>query len=214
MPQPLTSLVPDVLNNPDYKFSISAGAANYGVPIPIFEGVPEFAVWSMDVIAKWSAVEASTLRSVAVLCGGSPEAAFQHYIELRSNSSKVPAMLIIAKLTVNKEHIELIDRMRRFSASCEKRRNAIAHHSWGFFLNRTDGVLLIDPKYIVSRTGAADVSHLSKVMVWFKQDFDTLRQDIHDYGTCIRLLRGLRKDRKNHAEYSFHIEGHLKARGF
>jgi hypothetical protein len=214
MPQPLTSLVPNVLNNPEYRFSISSGAASYGVPIPMFENVPEFAVWSMDVIAKWSAVELSTLRSVAVLCGGRSEPAFQHYIELRSNTSKIPAMLIIAKLAVNQEYIELIDRLRRFCNSCEKQRNAIAHHSWGFFLNKTDAVLLIDPKYLVVRTGAVDISHLSKLMVWSKKDFDALRQDIHDYGTCITLMKDLRRDRENHAEYACLIEDHLAARGF
>ena len=211
MPQPLSTFDRIAAANQGAHISIGGLSSNYGVPNQIFFGKEQFASLSMDVIARWSTLEMTVLLTMARLVGGPTKGAFSTYAELRSKNAKTPAIKIIAKLTIGVAQHKLVDRIFKFYDACEKSRNTIAHHTWGFFHNRNDAILLVDPVDLINRTG--DLAP-SKVFVWRVSDFIELTRKLHELTMCVDSMSGLRNDQEDKKTYEANIDLKLKMFSF
>jgi hypothetical protein len=217
VPQPLTSYDPTFLESGKGLSFASIGSGG-GKAHKTFRGRhAHFGGLAMEVIAKWAVVENTLLLTASAFVGGPEHAVYQGLSALRARTSKLEVFRTIAEILVHADHRDLVGRMLRFYRSCEKRRNILAHHSWGFLHQKYDVALLIDYR---DWHGRSREEFLPKVMVWTINDFEKLAMDIVDLQKCIDLLGSVsdafasKNTMRTKELFVSSIEERLKSRGF
>lgn len=142
----------------------------------------------MECVAEWSLVEMDVIMTFSRLSGGPPALATQIYAELSGKGPKTAALIALSRFAIADENLDIFNLVRTLTRSCELRRNRIVHWTWGFFHDRDDAILLVDPNNLVIRKGNLDEE---KIQVWFKSDFTNLAQEIRDLSTNYHLMSGL-----------------------
>lgn len=189
MPQPLSR----VANKSLYHFA--SRQASYGVRQPVFRGHEKFGLLAMECLAEWAYVEMDIVMLFSRLSGGPMRDAFQIYAALDGDGPKGAVLNAMAQLKIRPNDLALFHAVRKLSRSCRDGRNKIAHWTWGFFSERDDAILLVHPIDLINRTTDLD---LSKVEVWFVNDFTDLAQRMRVLGTCYSLMSSL--SRGDHRE--------------
>lgn len=178
-------------------YSLCLSAATEGRAQDIFEARHHFASAAMEVIVGWSHVETQIVALIAKLCEGSMSDAFAIYstIESAPTKRKIVAELVDRKYSAADHKAACA--VLKFSSVCEKKRNQIAHHTWGFFHDtQIDGVILIDPRHWAYQAQFDK----TKAFVWSMADFSELKQDMYDLKQCYDMLRSL-NDAEGHDVY-------------
>lgn len=210
MPQPLEKFDPQFSSsNRVVRFS-GVGTHDRRSSNIFRGGRAKFGALAMETIAKWAAVENELISSVSSFVYKGDEELLDEFRTLRARGSRLAVFRVISRLHLGSEQRHLVDRVLRLYASCEKRRNILAHHAWGFLDDRSDVVLLIDYRDWVGKERS---SLLSKAMVWNAKDFDELATDIIALNSCLRRLTYIssRMEKKIDAEATKSIAAAITA---
>ncbi|MBS0123107.1 hypothetical protein [Thetidibacter halocola] len=142
MPQPLTKFDPQFSKSGKGLSFGHMGATKGMVAHKTFHCQHQhFGSLAMEVIAKWSFAENQLLMTVSRFVGGPEHEVYLGFSALRAKTSKLEVFRTISELLIDPTVRSLVARVLRFYASCQKRRDAVAHHAWGFLPDRDDVAL-------------------------------------------------------------------------
>jgi hypothetical protein len=110
---------------------------------------PEVGAWIAQCIACYSWVETQTSRLFAALLKLNVEAGIELYNELGGASLKENGLKILARSRLSPPDYAIIEALLKVIQSHQKIRDKIAHWYWGKSDQIEDGLILIDPKYIL-----------------------------------------------------------------
>lgn len=110
---------------------------------------PELAFLAMQAIATWSDVEQFMLRLYVTLAGGAKSDAAALFLALESDGPKNQAINTLAERKLDKQNQAVLATIQKLASTQYKKRNALAHQTWGWSPNLTDALLLVDPRVTV-----------------------------------------------------------------
>ena len=110
---------------------------------------PEVGAWIAQCIACYSWVETQTSRLFSMLLRLNVEAGIELYNELGGASLKESGLKILARSRLAPPDYAIIEALLKVIQSHQKIRDKIAHWYWGKSDQIEDGLILIDPKYIL-----------------------------------------------------------------
>jgi hypothetical protein len=112
---------------------------------------PEVAAWIGQCVTCWAQVEAQASRLFTLLSGLNAEAGVALYNSFTGASLKENSIKVLARSGLARKDYELIDALLRVVRSHQNTRDKIAHWYWLFSDQIPDGLVLIDPKGILTR---------------------------------------------------------------
>jgi hypothetical protein len=131
---------------------------------------PKLAVLVSEAIASWSNVESFMLRLFIELVGGRKSTAADMFLALETGGPKKAAIGAAAKSRLSDEHLELLRAIMAVADTNEKERNKLAHWAWGESDDIPDGLLLLDPKSLVTMEFDSEFAkRLSEKIYVYKQ---------------------------------------------
>jgi hypothetical protein len=110
---------------------------------------PEVGAWIAQCIACYSWVETQTSRLFSLLLKLNVEAGVELYNGFGGASLKENGLKILARSRLAPPDFAIIDALLKVIQSNQKTRDKIAHWYWGKSDQIEDGLVLIDPKYIL-----------------------------------------------------------------
>jgi len=110
---------------------------------------PEVGAWIAQCIACYSWVETQTSRLFSLLLGLNVEAGIELYIGFGAASLKENGLRILARSRLAPPDYAIIEALLKVIQSHQKIRDKIAHWYWGKSDQIGDGLILIDPRYIL-----------------------------------------------------------------
>jgi hypothetical protein len=124
---------------------------------------PEVGAWIAQCIACYSWVETQTSRLFSLLLGLNVEAGMELYNEFGSAPMKEKGLRILARSRLAPPDYTIIEALLKVIQSNQKIRDKIAHWYWGKSDQIGDGLVLIDPKYILLHDARlADIRNANK----------------------------------------------------
>lgn len=174
MPQPLSRVLP----------TASVLIANGGDRV--LSRHPELAVQAMEAIGSWSNVESFLIGLYVELMGGPNELASTAYLSLETQSAKTQAIQAVARKSLSKENLRLLNAILAVAKTHQKSRDKLAHHVWGESPDIPDALLLADPKALVGNDFVYD-----DIYVYRAKDFSsiiTANDRLCGYGLQFRFI--------------------------
>jgi hypothetical protein len=110
---------------------------------------PVVGAWIAQCIACYSWVETQTSRLFSLLFRVNVEAGIELYNEFGGASLKESGLKILARSRLSPPDYAIIEALLKVIQSNQKVRDKIAHWYWGISDQIDDGLILIDPKYIL-----------------------------------------------------------------
>jgi len=83
------------------------------------------------------------------MAGPQREETARQWVEWGSDAKKAAALKTAALTVLSKEETSLLDRIIIIANGCKKDRDKLAHGFWGFCPEIDDGLVCIDPKFII-----------------------------------------------------------------
>jgi hypothetical protein len=120
---------------------------------------PEVAAWIGQCITCWSSVETQTSGLFTLLLGLNVEAGMELYNSFASASLKENGIKILARSNLRRPDYEIIEALLKVVDSHQKIRDKIAHWYWGFSDQISDGLVLIDPRVLLSRNARVEAKN-------------------------------------------------------
>lgn len=124
------------------------------VLLPLPEQRPEVAVEIARCIATWAQAENALSLLFLVLLGGNEVVGSQLYNSFESATAKMSALRSVAITSILPEESILFEALLRLVKSKQKIRDKIVHWLWGVSPEFKDGLILIDPKLVLSRNAS------------------------------------------------------------
>jgi hypothetical protein len=166
---------------------------------------PEVGAWIAQCIACYSWVETQTSRLFSALLRLNVEAGIELYNELGGASLKENGLKILARSRLAPPDYAIIEALLKVIQSHQKIRDKIAHWYWGKSDQIEDGLVLIDPKYIlIHRARLADIRNegkrptyedyrypLDKIYVYRVQDLQVDAKAFIDLALLVNKCHGL-----------------------
>lgn len=129
---------------------------------------PGLAVLSMEALISWTRVERFLLSTYLELLGSPSDNAVTAYLAVDNRGTKTAMINAVGKKVLSAENFELLQAIMKHLKSCQKKRDRLAHWSWGYSPQLENAFLLIDPRASVTSTDAHDKS---LIQVYREQDF-------------------------------------------
>lgn len=111
---------------------------------------PEVAAWIAQCITCWSWVETQVSRLFTLLLKLNVEAGVELYNSFGGASLKENGIKVLARSRLRTPDYEIIEALLKVVQSHQKIRDKIAHWYWGKSDDIQDGLVLINPKYILA----------------------------------------------------------------
>lgn len=140
MPQPLSSLI-----KRDDQWTITLDAQE-------LRKQPLLAAMASEVIAKASSMDFAMGRILVHLLHTSPPVAFSIFSSVTDASNREKMILAAAKTALSPEDFERFRAVYTIYRRCLDSRNKLAHWIWGSCNLVPEGLLLVDPRYLLTHT--------------------------------------------------------------
>ena len=154
---------------------------------------PEVAMWIAQCIANWSWVESSTGSLFVNLLGTNLPTGAALYNDMASALSKDRALRSVALSSLTQEEYTLLGALLKLRESHQRARDRLAHWYWGVCAELDDGLVLVDPRYLIQYK--ANVLHLNDKNQPKSTEFDVNK--IY----AVRV-KDLKEDTKKFAEFA------------
>jgi hypothetical protein len=112
---------------------------------------PEVAAGIGQCIMRWATVETQVSHIFTVLAGLNSEAGVELYNAFGGASLKDNSIKVLARSRLEPSDCKIIEALLKVVQSHQKIRDKIAHWYWGMSDDIPDGLILIDPKYLLAR---------------------------------------------------------------
>lgn len=137
-----------------------------------FEHNPKLTILAMRCIATWSDVEQFMLSVYVTLAGGAKSDAAAVFLALESDGAKNNAISILAERKLDKTELAILRAIQKLAGAQYKRRNVLAHQTWGYSTDLPDALLLVDPRVTVVWDAPSDDQNIrDHIMVYKDADF-------------------------------------------
>ena len=110
---------------------------------------PEAAAWVAQCIANWSWVESTMGTLFSNLLGTNLPAGAALYNDMTSALSKDRALRSVALAALTADDYALLEALLKFKDGHQRTRDKYAHWYWGICDEITDGLVLVDPRYML-----------------------------------------------------------------
>ena len=110
---------------------------------------PEAAAWIAQCIANWSWVESATGSLFVNLLGTNLPAGAALYNDMTSALAKDRALRSVALAALSPEDYALLEAILKIKDAHQRTRDKLAHWYWGICAEIRDGLVLVDPRYLM-----------------------------------------------------------------
>lgn len=148
MPQPLSKLL-----KRDSEWSIQFEPE-------VLQKQQEMAAKIAEIIARASAFDQALSQVLVQVLHASPEPAFAMYGEVMDARNRRAMILAAAKCALSAEDFEILEVASAVIKSQVDIRNKFAHWLWGACKQIPDGLLLVDPRYLLNHSRTYQQAHL------------------------------------------------------
>lgn len=181
------------------------GMAEFDFTVKAIDHKPEFAAMAMQVIATWSAIDATTLHMAARLVATDVEMVSRMLVAITGSEGRRAAVAAIVTMALkdDEDGLELFTLVKRATNSLRGRRNEYAHDPWAYWSRLPDSLLLF-PSGHVATSDAQFEAALRDRVAWLEGDgtepepqtppwYDTTKIMVYRQGDFVRDVRDARK---------------------
>jgi hypothetical protein len=154
---------------------------------------PKLAPLIAEIIARWADIEANTgsILSYMLSAEAAPTAAM--FYAVRSSSAQMDMILAAGWAKLYDPELEIFEAVIQAARSAARKRNAIAHHVWGYTTDLPEALLLIEPEaYSDIFVAIQDVLKWPPGDRWDRGQIDASRTWVYRENDFLEIIAELR----------------------
>jgi hypothetical protein len=157
----------------------------------------ETAAWIAQCIANWSWVESAIGGLFVNLLGTNLTTGAALYNDITSSLTKDRALRSVALTALKEKEYRLLEAILKLKDSHQRTRDKLAHWYWGVCAEISDGLVLVDPRYLMQyRAGIIDLidkrkfygAEMDREKLYVVRTKD-LQADAHGFAALVKIVR-------------------------